>query len=203
MIKSSSLIIPPASGTLSNPAPAPPSAIDEQFTRQQAQQLWQELDQMAINQPEQYRQFIQQQLKDYQQSASTAPSTSATPPATPLIRPGFSVKCKTLNSTTENHYINFCQSQRIDRPDPTALRPQTATGTIPMMVDDPRERRDKSGQAYIVYDLICHPSVVDMATKNDQFQQKLIQLAQYSISTTFPPVKFKKGNVVFLYYLFT
>lgn len=61
------------------------------------------------------------------------------------IKPGFVVKCQTRKH--ENHYINLCQSHRVDPPITYAgSRPMTScewmNTTIPMVLDDARKRVD-------------------------------------------------------------
>lgn len=79
----------------------------------------------------------------------------------------------------------------MEKPEASALLKMT--GSIPITLDEPRKRRDKQSQPYTVHDIIVHPSVVQRARKSADFEQSLVQLAMYSIQSTFPGVLLKKG----------
>jgi hypothetical protein len=66
--------------------------------------------------------------------------------APPVIVPVFAVKCQTR--ARENHYLNFCASDRVDEPHQDLIERDWRQATVTLVLDEARKRRDERTNEY-------------------------------------------------------
>ncbi|XP_063167540.1 PIH1 domain-containing protein 2 [Candoia aspera] len=116
-------------------------------------QLWAMLDDMAENNPESYRQFMQQQLKDAKQHCA--------PP-----EPCMCLQTCILEPTKTYLFINLCSWNRIPAPK-SPLEP------VPLSAGKMEALSDNS-EIYNILDIAYNPSVLEQVKDNPAEKDRLI-----------------------------
>ncbi|XP_057571529.1 LOW QUALITY PROTEIN: PIH1 domain-containing protein 2-like [Hippopotamus amphibius kiboko] len=149
----------------------------------QVTQFWNILDDMAESNPESYKKFIQQQLKDGRQLCA-APE------------PHLCLQTRILKPKEKMLFVNLCQWKRIPAP-------QSATHPVPLSVGRPEDMSETS-DVYTVIDVAYHPDVLQAAEKDQMKKDQLMQMAmkcieeqlQFTLSNSYHFTKFRiKGSV--------
>uniref|UniRef100_A0A8C5L0V1 PIH1 domain-containing protein 2 n=1 Tax=Jaculus jaculus TaxID=51337 RepID=A0A8C5L0V1_JACJA len=149
----------------------------------QLSQFWNLLDDLAENDPECYKNFIQQELKEGKQLCA-APE------------PQLCVQTKILKPKEKILFINLCWWERIPAP-------QSTTEPVPLSVGRPEDISEASG-AYTVIDVVYNPSVLQTAENDQVTQNQLIKMAmgciekkfQFTLSNAYHVMKFRaKGSI--------
>ncbi|KAI9144209.1 hypothetical protein BKA69DRAFT_1036178 [Paraphysoderma sedebokerense] len=173
------------------PFPLPNNLTPDQV--KQAQELWKNLDDLAISDPKKYKETINRHLSQ---------------PFQPFVSPVFYIKTYSGSSTysssfaaktdrektsaelidaelTNRHYINVCESVGVNAPK------NEYDSVVPVMVSKERAYRDRACSArlenklYKVYDTVFHPSVLERRSKDKLFEGELLELIFHCINETF------------------
>nr|XP_060643060.1 PIH1 domain-containing protein 2 [Anolis sagrei ordinatus] len=121
-----------------------------------AAQLWTMLDDLAESHPGEYRQFMQQQMKEAQQHFA--------PP-----EPHLCLKAhRKDNTTAKTLFVNICAWNRVPAP-------QSACERVPLTAGKMEEVSDKSGP-YSIIDVAFHPSVLEKGRNDPKEKDQLIRL---------------------------
>ncbi|XP_021028929.1 PIH1 domain-containing protein 2 isoform X3 [Mus caroli] len=123
-------------------------------------QFWSMLDDLAENDPERYRNFIQQELKDGKQLCVNP-------------EPQLCIQTKILKPKEKVLFINLCQWERIPAP-------QSATHPVPISVGRPEDSVEAS-DAYTIIDVAYNPGVLQAAEKDQGIKDQLIRMAMLCI----------------------
>uniref|UniRef100_A0A8C6GKZ2 PIH1 domain-containing protein 2 n=1 Tax=Mus spicilegus TaxID=10103 RepID=A0A8C6GKZ2_MUSSI len=123
-------------------------------------QFWSMLDDLAENDPERYRNFIQQELKDGKQLCVNP-------------EPQLCIQTKILKPNEKVLFINLCQWERIPAP-------QSATHPVPISVGRPEDSAEAS-DAYTIIDVAYNPGVLQAAEKDQGIKDQLIRMAMLCI----------------------
>ncbi|XP_057604141.1 PIH1 domain-containing protein 2 [Hippopotamus amphibius kiboko] len=149
----------------------------------QVTQFWNILDDLAESNPESYKKFIQQQLKDGQQLCA-APE------------PHLCLQTRILKPKEKMLFVNLCLWKRIPAP-------QSTTHPVPLSVGRPEDMSETS-DVYTVIDVAYHPDVLQAAEKDQMKKDQLIRMAmkcieeqlQFTLSNSYHITKFRiKGSV--------
>ncbi|KAH0623336.1 hypothetical protein JD844_031552 [Phrynosoma platyrhinos] len=144
-----------------------------------ASQLWTMLDDMAESNPESYRQFMQQQLKDAKQYYA--------PP-----EPWLCLRTHILEDTAEKTlFVNICKWNRVPAPASPSER-------VPLTAGKMEEVTDKSG-CYSILDIAYNPSVLERGENDPADKDQLIRLSlkyieehyNITLSHSYSTAKFK------------
>ncbi|XP_021514314.1 PIH1 domain-containing protein 2 [Meriones unguiculatus] len=130
----------------------------------QISQFWNMLDDLSENDPERYKNFIQQELKDGKQFCVDP-------------EPQLCLQTKILKPKEKILFINLCQWKRIPAP-------QSATHPVPLNVGSPEDFSEASG-AYTVIDVAYNPGVLQAAEKDQRIKDQLIKMAMHCIEERF------------------
>uniref|UniRef100_H9GMA5 PIH1 domain-containing protein 2 n=1 Tax=Anolis carolinensis TaxID=28377 RepID=H9GMA5_ANOCA len=149
-----------------------------------AAQLWTMLDDLAESQPEKYRQFMQQQMKEARQHLA--------PP-----EPHLCLKAHRKDNTAgKTLFVNVCAWKRVPAP-------QSPSERVPFTAGKMEELSDKSGP-YSIVDIAFHPSVLEKGKNDPKEKDRLMCLClkyieeHYSVtvSPSYSILKFKlKGSL--------
>lgn len=123
-------------------------------------QFWSMLDDLAENDPERYRNFIQQELKDGKQLCADP-------------EPQLCLQTKILKPKEKVLFINLCQWERIPAP-------QSATHPVPISVGRPEDFTETSDACTII-DVAYNPGVLQAAEKDQGIKDQLIRMAMRCI----------------------
>nr|KAF6343446.1 PIH1 domain containing 2 [Pipistrellus kuhlii] len=149
----------------------------------QVTQFWNLLDDLAESNPESYKSFIQQQLKEGKQLCA-APE------------PQLCLQTRILKPKEKTLFINLCQWKRIPAP-------QSTTDPVPLSVGRPEDMSETS-DVYTVIDVAYNPDVLQAAEKDQVKKDQLIHMAmkcieeqlQFTLSHIYHITKFKiKGSI--------
>ncbi|KAM4827998.1 PIH1 domain-containing protein 2 [Thomomys bottae] len=149
----------------------------------QLTQFWNLLDDLAENDPECYKNFIQQELKEGKE-------LTAGP------EPWMCLQTRILKPTEKLLYINLCQWKRIPAP-------QSAIHPVPISVGRPEDISETS-DAYIVINVAYNPEVLREAEEDQVQKDQLIRMAmecieqrlQTTLSHSYQVTKLKmKGSI--------
>ncbi|XP_059273198.1 PIH1 domain-containing protein 2 isoform X1 [Mustela nigripes] len=149
----------------------------------QVTQFWNLLDDLAESNPESYKKFIEQQLKEGKQLCATPEAQLCL--QTRILKP----KEKVL-------FINLCQWKRIPAP-------QSTTHSVPLKVGTPEDISETS-DVYTVIDVAYNPDVLQAAEKDQVKKDQLIRMAmkcieeqfQFTLSHSYSIAKFRiKGSI--------
>ncbi|XP_054448376.1 PIH1 domain-containing protein 2 [Pteronotus mesoamericanus] len=149
----------------------------------QVNQLWNLLDDLAESNPESYKKFIQQQLKEGKQLCA-------------VPEPRLCLQTRILKPKEKILFINLCQWKRIPAP-------QSATHPVPLSVGRPEDVSETS-DIYTVIDVAYNPDVLQAAEKDQVKKDQLIRMAmkcieeqfQFTLSHFYHITKFKiKGSI--------
>lgn len=178
----------------------------------EAEDIWEMLNKMSMNNPIEYENFIAEQLKNGKLNENKDPTTTSTDPTDSknngrVIRPksGFCIVCQTtgndglkIRENTSNYgknfFINFCSHEAIDVPKDRNGRPvyddrTSADGMeIPLVIG---EKRDIDENTSIAIDILVHPVVIQRCQSHNIFQSQIIDLGLQWI-TQECPIQFNK-----------
>ncbi|XP_050012187.1 PIH1 domain-containing protein 2 [Alexandromys fortis] len=149
----------------------------------QISQFWNMLDDLAENDPERYRNFIEQELKDGKQLCVDP-------------EPQLCLQTKILKPKEKVLFINLCQWKRIPAP-------QSANHPVPISVGRPEDFSEASG-SYTVIDVAYNPDVLQAAEKDQGIKDQLIKMAmhcieerlQFTLACSYRVTSFSiKGNI--------
>ncbi|XP_057622730.1 PIH1 domain-containing protein 2 [Chionomys nivalis] len=149
----------------------------------QISQFWNMLDDLAENDPERYKNFIEQELKDGKQLC-----------VDPV--PQLCLQTKILKPKEKVLFINLCQWKRIPAP-------QSANHPVPISVGRPEDFSEASG-SYTVIDVAYNPDVLQAAEKDQGIKDQLIKMAmhcieerlQFTLARSYRVTSFSiKGNI--------
>ncbi|OBS83082.1 hypothetical protein A6R68_22920, partial [Neotoma lepida] len=149
----------------------------------QISQFWNMLDDLAENDPERYKNFIEQELKDGEQFCAHP-------------EPQLCLQTKILKPKEKILFINLCQWKRIPAP-------QSATHPVPVSVGRPEDFSEASG-SYTVIDVAYNPGVLQAAEKDQEIKDQLIKMAMqcieerlhFTLAHSYRVTSFKiKGNI--------
>eukprot|EP00128_Syssomonas_multiformis_P018796 Colp12_sorted_trinity150504_noHs@30402 len=150
---------------------------------QDAQKIWEMLDELADSDPDAYKRFMEKQLKQGKEAfKALAPPT-----------PGFAFETRQKAGARSRVFINACAHPRI-------LEPEPGKDVIPLKLTDSRQEKDEKG-SYIVLEAMLNANVVKKALNDDVFKEDLIVMlldcagnalkCQMDTSYKFLDVKFK------------
>ncbi|XP_041494310.1 PIH1 domain-containing protein 2 [Microtus oregoni] len=149
----------------------------------QISQFWNMLDDLAENDPERYRNFIEQELKDGKQLCVDP-------------EPQLCLQTKILKPKEKVLFINLCQWKRIPAP-------QSANHPVSISVGRPEDFSEASG-SYTVIDVAYNPDVLQAAEKDQGIKDQLIKMAmhcieerlQFTLARSYRVTSFSiKGNI--------
>uniref|UniRef100_A0A8C0Q6L3 PIH1 domain-containing protein 2 n=1 Tax=Canis lupus familiaris TaxID=9615 RepID=A0A8C0Q6L3_CANLF len=149
----------------------------------QVTQLWNLLDDLAESDPESYKKFIQQQLKEGKELCA-APE------------PQLCLQSRILKPKEKVLFINLCQWKRIPAP-------QSATHPVLISVGKPEDMSETS-DVYTVISVAYNPDVLQAAEKDQVKKDQLIRMAmkcieekfQFTLSHSYSITKFRiKGSI--------
>jgi hypothetical protein len=185
----------------------------------EAEDIWEMLTKMSMNNPLEYESFVAEQLKNgklnenTQADASTpssdaaATSVDSTSPPSRMIRPkvGFCVVCMTtgndgikvrVNQTNngKKFYINFCSHEGIEVPKDKYGQPVyddrvSADGMEIPLVIGPH--RDIDDNQSLAIDVIVHPLVIARSESHNVFRSQIVDLGLQWVANECP-VQFNK-----------
>ncbi|RLN67235.1 hypothetical protein BBP00_00001773 [Phytophthora kernoviae] len=164
---------------------------------EEAQALWQTLNDLSASDPKRYESFINEQLQD---GPPISPSTEESSPnqamrETPRFftpDPGFVVKCTMYHSVKCQQqetklFLNICAHALIDAPknpnsgaevpEDTHAVPTTNSLQIPLVVGKLREIADFSGALCCAVDVVVNPWVVRRTAWDANFKREVMKLA--------------------------
>ncbi|KAG1691403.1 hypothetical protein DVH05_026894 [Phytophthora capsici] len=158
---------------------------------EEAQALWNTLNDLSTSDPKRYEFFINEQLQDGPPSeASNQSATDAPRFFTP--EPGFVVKCCMYHSIKCQQketklFVNICAHTLIDAPknpnsglqvpDDTRAVPNTNNLQVPLVVGKLREILDFSGAVCCVVDVVVNPWVLRRCEWDANFKRETMKLA--------------------------
>ncbi|GMF19060.1 unnamed protein product [Phytophthora fragariaefolia] len=167
---------------------------------EEAQSLWQTLNNLSTSDPKRYESFINEQLQDgppisSSMDASTSNQASNDSPPPPRFftpDPGFVVKCNMYHSIKCQQketklFLNICAHALIDTPknpnsgrevpEDTRAVPNTNSLQIPLVVGKLREITDFSGALCCVVDVVVNPWVLRRSEWDSNFKREVMKLA--------------------------
>jgi len=130
-----------------------------------AQHLWQFLDEMATNDPDEYQRFIEAQMAGGKEAAKKQ--------RPPPPEPGFCARLRTHDGPPL--LVNICSHPNVKPPS------STPDGSIPLCVGVPRPCEHKGQPAHAV-DIVVSGEVSDRATTNATYREELAALAAECVS---------------------
>jgi sRNA-binding protein len=152
-----------------------------------AESLWQLLDDLADNNPEQYKQFIAQQFNEAKANKEKQKKQKEKPEEAALFtpKPHFVIYTKQTEPNPEKNiilYINMCSSTEIQ---PILLKKDAQTAArgdeplsevlIPLSVGNLRP--DPANSAQFISDVVYNPGVLSRAEQDLAFKLQIIELA--------------------------
>jgi hypothetical protein len=159
--------------------------IDPKQFGQEAQNMWNMLDDLAQNDPKGYQDFINNQLKD------GLPINNQTVEKKPRFfypNPGFVVKCM-IKEKQQKIFLNCCANEIIDiptnpnsgKPVPkdTKSVPNTSNLQIPLVIGSLRTIKDFSGTDCCAIDVVFHPWVLERCEWDTNFKREVMKLATH------------------------
>ncbi|EGZ20846.1 hypothetical protein PHYSODRAFT_490541 [Phytophthora sojae] len=167
---------------------------------EEAQALWQTLNDLSTSDPKRYESFINEQLQDGpplppstdSSSSSNQASNDAPAPRFFTPNPGFVVKCTMYHSVKCQQqetklFLNICAHKLIDSPknpnsgqevpEDTRAVPNTNSLQVPLIVGKLREITDFSGALCCVVDVVVNPWVLRRSEWDATFKREVMKLA--------------------------
>ena len=148
----------------------------------QERELLTYLEDLQQNNPAEYELLV----KDLNEKAAAngkGPGAAAAQgeEVTPL--PGFVAKTRSATHKGRKVFINVCQSDHVDKPAPVegAENAEEVQMRIPMSLGPPREDLDKTGEVCTVYDVVFNPEAVELALREEEMRQFMMNIAVYQI----------------------
>jgi hypothetical protein len=162
----------------------------------EAEDVWEMLNKMSVENPLEYENFVGQQLQEGKlQEKEGKPSAR-------MIRPkaGFCIQCRTtgndgikIRDTGKNSgkdfYINFCSHEAIEPPKDRNGRPIlddriSADGLeIPLVISDKRDINDSTS---IAIDVLVHPVIISRCQSHNVFGSQVIDLGLQWVASECP-----------------
>ncbi|XP_047373455.1 PIH1 domain-containing protein 2 isoform X1 [Sciurus carolinensis] len=149
----------------------------------QLTQFWTLLDDLAENNPESYKNFIQQELNEGKQLYAGP-------------EPQFCIQTRILKPKEKMLFINLCQWKRIPAP-------ESITHPVPLSVGRPEDISETS-DTYTVIDVAYNPDILQAAEKDQVKKDQLIKMTmkcveeqlQFTLSHSYHITKFRiKGSI--------
>ncbi|ETM55968.1 hypothetical protein F441_00984 [Phytophthora nicotianae CJ01A1] len=158
---------------------------------EEAQALWNTLNDLSTSDPKRYESFINEQLQD----GPPPPTDSSTSDAAPRFftpDPGFVVKCNMYHSIKCQQketklFLNICAHSLIDAPknpnsglevpEDTRAVPNTNSLQVPLVVGKLREITDFSGSLCCAVDVVVNPWVLRRSEWDANFKREVMKLA--------------------------
>ncbi|KAI6053648.1 PIH1 domain-containing protein 2 isoform X1 [Marmota monax] len=149
----------------------------------QLTQFWTLLDDLAENDPEGYKNFIEQELNEGKQLCAGP-------------EPQFCVQTRMLKPKEKMLFINLCQWKRIPAP-------KSLTHPVPLIVGRPEDISETS-DTYTVIDVAYNPDILQTAEKDQVKKDQLVKMTmkcieeqlQFTLSHTYHITKFRiKGSI--------
>ncbi|KAF4047463.1 PIH1 N-terminal domain [Phytophthora infestans] len=164
---------------------------------EEAQALWNTLNDLSASDPKRYESFINEQLQDGPppppaDSSSAQATNDATPPRFFTPDPGFVVKCTMYHSIKSQQketklFLNICAHNLIDAPknpnsglevpEDTRAVPNTSSLQVPLVVGKLREVTDFSGALCCAVDVVVNPWVLRRSEWDANFKREVMKLA--------------------------
>ncbi|KAG3030204.1 hypothetical protein JG687_00004219 [Phytophthora cactorum] len=164
---------------------------------EEAQALWNTLNDLSTSDPKRYESFINEQLQDGpppppSESSSDQATNDATAPRFFTPDPGFVVKCNMFHSIKCQQketklFLNICAHKLIDAPknpnsglevpEDTRAVPNTNSLQVPLVVGKLREITDFSGALCCAVDVIVNPWVLRRSEWDANFKREVMKLA--------------------------
>ncbi|KAG6598122.1 uncharacterized protein IUM83_09462 [Phytophthora cinnamomi] len=167
---------------------------------EEAQALWQTLNDLSTSDPKRYESFINEQLQDGpplppstdSSSSSNQASNDTPPPRFFTPHPGFVVKCTMYHSVKCQQqetklFLNICAHKLVDAPknpnsgqevpEDTRAVPNTNSLQVPLVVGKLREITDFSGALCCAVDVVVNPWVLRRSEWDSSFKREVMKLA--------------------------
>ncbi|EEY61416.1 uncharacterized protein PITG_01713 [Phytophthora infestans T30-4] len=164
---------------------------------EEAQALWNTLNDLSASDPKRYESFINEQLQDGPppppaDSSSAQATNDATPPRFFTPDPGFVLKCTMYHSIKSQQketklFLNICAHNLIDAPknpnsglevpEDTRAVPNTSSLQVPLVVGKLREVTDFSGALCCAVDVVVNPWVLRRSEWDANFKREVMKLA--------------------------
>ncbi|KAF1336482.1 hypothetical protein FI667_g147, partial [Globisporangium splendens] len=144
--------------------------LDAKDFGEEAQSLWQLLDDVAVNDPKAYQNFIHEQLKD---EPPVAPPTSASHDQSTGQSNQDAHKTKETNKKDSPSIA----LPRSEVPSDTRAVPSASNLAIPLVVDKLREIQDFAGGLCVAIDVVFHPWVMQRCEWDGNFKREVTKLA--------------------------
>ncbi|GBG33669.1 PIH1 domain-containing protein 2 [Hondaea fermentalgiana] len=159
----------------------------ESLPKQEAEELWNMLNNMADKDPDGYKDFIRNQMDEAKQDEDNQVQRRGFRP-----EKGFAIRTSYVQNdaaatTTKPVYINLCGCKAVEMPrdaagtllEPTKTAKPNLTGlNIPLAVGTLRDCiNPDSGDDAHVLDVVFHPWVTEQACEFSSFQAQIIELA--------------------------
>jgi hypothetical protein len=162
---------------------------------EEAQALWQTLNDLSTSDPKRYESFINEQLQDgppATESSNQAEHETAPPPRFFTPEPGFVVKCAMYHSVKCQQqetklFLNVCGHKLLDAPknpnsgqevpEDTRAVPNTSNLQVPLVVGKLREISDFRGALCCAVDVVVNPWVLRRSEWDANFKREVMKLA--------------------------
>jgi hypothetical protein len=163
----------------------------------EAEDVWEMLNKMSIENPLEYEQFVGQQLQEGKLQDKEGGGAGGR-----MIRPkaGFCISCRTtgndgikIRDTGKNSgkdfYINFCSHEAIEPPKDRTGRPilddrLSADGLeIPLVISDKRDINDNTALAI---DVLVHPVIISRCQSHNIFRSQVVDLGLEWVASECP-----------------
>ena len=166
-----------------------------------ADALWKMLDDMYETDPEEYKKFIETQMREGKEAGFQLPGQGAGGPVeevgagkTDSVRStssmggtftpngGFVVKTK-RRYTGDKVFLNVCSHPGVQKPmvangnEVDANTPGQFARQIPLLISKPRQGLDSSKNPVTAFDCVFNPWVIDTLAKDNMFKVQVVELA--------------------------
>jgi len=142
-----------------------PDGVSMEAMQKQAGHLWEFLDEMAARDPEEYAQFLKQQMESAG-GAQRKPQVQETP------TPGFCVRLRLRSQAPL--YANVCAHSRVEAPS------KTPDGSVPIAVGVPRAGSCTDG-AGLAVDVVVGAEVTQRAARDARYCEEIAGLASQCV----------------------
>ena len=149
----------------------------------QEQELLQYLEDLQANNPAEYELLVKD-LNEKAAAEGKGPAAAQNQGEQVTPTPGFVAKTRSFTNKGRKVFINICHSEHVDKPAPVEADPDSeeVQMRIPLSLGPPREDLDKTGEVCTVYDVVFNPEAVDMALKEQEMREFMMQLTVYQIN---------------------
>eukprot|EP01083_Nonionella_stella_P046332 124043_1 len=145
-------------------------------SQQIGQQVWSYLDDLAKNDPKQYKEMLKQQTKDMQQDHEERFADKYFAP-TPMFCIKTISRSKNGDKGTK-FFVNFCGTKYIDtgRFVPETLQPSDGKQGVPMAITKIRKGKDNADVRCLYVDVVMHIDLITHFQKDARLRRGLIEL---------------------------